>query len=120
MMLKVSETVYSHLKAFSDADADLFGGDIYPMLAPMDAQYPFAVYMAEKTRPESKNGLFNIDLTIMIVGDDYDYLCAVSDSLEAYLRENFTEAHYQSTRPAFNEDKPREISFQIRYNLKMY
>jgi hypothetical protein len=120
MMLTVSQTVYSHLMAFNDANGDLFGGNIFPMVAPMDAEYPFVVYQASKTSEFSKKGIHDVRIRILIVGDDYDQLCGISDDLEDYLAANFSDAYYESTDPGLNQDKPSEISIQINYNLKMY
>jgi len=119
MMLTVSETIYSHLKAFGAANADLFAGDIYPLIAPMDAHYPFAVYRASKRVPFSKKGIHEVDLKIVLVGDDYDYLCDITDRLEDYLAANFKDAEYQSTVTGVNQDKPSEMNFELTYNLKM-
>lgn len=119
MMLTVSQTVYGQLMAFNDANADLFAGDVYPVLAPMDAKYPFCVYQASKSTEFSKQGIHDIQLQILVVGDDYDQLCGITDNLEDFFKINFLDAKYESTRPVLNEERPSEISIQITFNLKM-
>lgn len=118
-MLTVSQSVFSQLLAFNAANGDLFGGDIFPMLAPMKASYPFCVYRASKSTEFSKAGIHDVQLQVLVVGEDYDQLCGITDDLEIYFRQNFRDAFYESTRPLLNEERPKEISIQITFNLKM-
>ena len=118
MMLMISNLVYNHLKEFNDANANVLAGEIFPLVAPIDASNPFAVYRVSKETNFSKQGIKDVNVVITLVGDDYEQICGLADDLEAHIetKEGF---NYISTEPGVNPDDPNEVNFILTYNLKM-
>lgn len=118
MMRLVSDTTYSAIKAYSDANGNLFGSDIYPIIGSQKARYPFAVYQVDKTGPLTKDGIHDVEVTITIVDDKYERLCDSSDGLENHF-ESIPEFIYMNTEGGFNPEKYEEHYMSIVFRCQM-
>lgn len=119
MMLQMSQLVYQILSDFDTAQGDPLGGDVYPLIGPLDAKYPLAVYQVSKQPDFSKRGIKEVNITILLIGKDHDQLCSLSDSLEDYIAANHDDLHFQSAEAGVNPDDHKEFNITIKYNAKM-
>lgn len=118
MMFQISEDVTTLLRGFDVDNSNVFDGSIFPLVAPIEAIYPFCVYAVRKTTEFSKQGVHDVFIEIRIVGKNYEQLCMLSDSIEE-LFEARNEYHYESTDAAVNPDLPTEINIAIKFNVKI-
>jgi len=119
MIKTVSEKIYTVIKAFSDANGSPFGdGEIYPIIAPKDAIYPFLVYQINIEDQYSKQGVFDVNVQLLIVNDGYDAMLDVVDDLQTYLKTD-PDMHFLSGSTGINPDDQNEFNISLTYNLKM-
>lgn len=119
MMYQVSTLTYDHLMAYDVAGGNPFSGFIYPLLAPIETPVPFCVYKVDKTTEFSKENIHDVNVTIIVVGNDYKKLCSISDGIEDYFEALSETWDYVSTTSGFNPDDTSELNITIKYNLKM-
>lgn len=122
MILQISELTYQILVDFSAANGSPFGGDIYPLVAPLKAKDPFCVYRISKRPMLSKDGVYDVDVDIVVGGHNHDQLAAIVDALETYFDSGDSpecDYHYIGTDSGTEPDNPEQINFTIKYNLKM-
>src|SRR5690606_3323013 len=117
MMRFISDTTYEILKSYNDANDDLFGGDIYPLIGSQKATYPFAIYRVEKTGPLTKDGVHEMTVQVTLVDASYDRLCDTSDDLEVFFA-SYPEFIYQSTEPGFNPDNYEENYMTLNFSCQ--
>lgn len=118
MMQTVSKLVYGLIKSYESANANPFGGEVFPLVAPLDAEYPFCVYKVRKESQFSKAGIHDLYADVVIIGTDYDVVCGLADDLEEHI-ESHEAFIYQSTNSGVNPEKPAEIQIAIKFNIKM-
>ena len=118
MMYQVSKLTNEVLTAFNLANGEPFKKGGYPLAAPLEAEKPFCVYRVSKRPVLTKDGLFDLSVDVVIVGDDYNVLCQLADDIEDHFdgEEHF---EYESTDPGVNPDDFEEFNISIKYNLKM-
>ena len=117
-MFTLSEDVTTLLRAFDVDNTNVFNGNIFPLVAPIEATYPFVVYAVRKTTEFSKQGVHDAFVEIRVVGRHYEQLCMLSDSIEELFGAR-NEYHYESTDAAVNPDLPTEINIAIKFNVKI-
>lgn len=119
MMLQMSTLTKQILSDFDTAHADVLGDDIYPLIAPGKAAMPLAVYRISKGRNYSKKGITDIDIEIVLIGQDYDQLCGIADDLEDHINQNHPELEFLSAVSGVNPEDQEEFNITLKFNAKM-
>ncbi|MDH7444676.1 hypothetical protein [Aquimarina sp. 2201CG14-23] len=115
-MRQTSDLINAYLTGFNSEYDGIKLTDVSPIVAWQDAKYPFAVFKIDRRPAYSKNGMFEYDVQIRIISENYESLMDLTDGLTEFL-DQYKELIYQGTESEINPDKPSEHIITNTYQI---